>query len=189
MTDQERQKPDEETPVGSLTSVGALSLAAVTLSLITFPLAFNLGAYDVVFYQDVMKLVIAASTLLGLTFLGPNSHSRTTWMTRAALASLPAWFLAAAVVHGSTGEALDHAVFKVWLLVSTITSVPLTLKLLVQMFTPEVGQLRNRRLAALLALVVVVSGVGFVFGREHPRFLTCNDFSVAGSAEPEGCAK
>jgi hypothetical protein len=184
MTNQEISTPD-----GAVASGGAPALAAVTLSLITFPLAFNLGAYDAVFYQDIMKVVVAAATLLVVTFFAHDRHTRIVWITRAALASLPAWFLAAVVVHGSTGEALNHNLFKIWLLVSAITSLPLTLRLMVQMFTPEVGRLRNRRLAALLAVVIVVSGVGFVVGREHPRFLTCADFSIAGSAEPDGCAK
>jgi hypothetical protein len=168
---------------------GPLSLAAVTLSLVTFGLAFNLGAYDVVFYQDVMKLVVAATTLLVVTFVSPSGRSPTRWMTRVALASLPAWFVTAVIVHGSTGEALRQTGFKIWLALSALTAVPLTLELLVEMFTPEVRQLRNRRLAILVAVVVVVGAAGFVVGREHPRFLTCSDFAIAGAAEPESCAK
>ena len=43
--------------------------------------------------------------------------------------------------------------------------------------------------AIVVVLAVVVSGISFVVGRENDRFLTCADFSVAGSAEPDNCAK
>jgi hypothetical protein len=38
-----------------------------------------------------------------------------------------------------------------------------------------------------VALVAVVGAIGFIVGREHTRFLTCYDFSVAGASEPDDC--
>ena len=40
-----------------------------------------------------------------------------------------------------------------------------------------------------VALVAVVGILGFIVGRENDRFLTCSDFAIAGSAEPENCAR
>ena len=38
-------------------------------------------------------------------------------------------------------------------------------------------------------LIVVVAGIGFASGRHNDRFMTCADFSVAGSSEPENCSQ
>jgi hypothetical protein len=40
-----------------------------------------------------------------------------------------------------------------------------------------------------VALVAGVGIIGFVVGWQHPRFMTCADFAVAGASEPEGCAR
>jgi len=43
--------------------------------------------------------------------------------------------------------------------------------------------------AMTVMVVAVVGAIGFAVGREHTRFLTCYDFSVAGASEPEDCAR
>jgi cyanate permease len=81
-------------------------------------------------------------------------------------------------------------VFVVLLIVVAIVSVPVTLRLLVDLFVPEVAANRNRRLTlSMVALVAVVGLIGFAFGRNNDRYMTCADFAVAGAAEPDNCAK
>ncbi|MGI9622188.1 MAG: hypothetical protein ACR2PK_05060 [Acidimicrobiales bacterium] len=170
-------------------ALGGLSLAAVTLGLIAFPLGFNLGAYDVIFYEDVMKVVVAAMVLFAVTFFASNGRPLQTWLFRVVLVSLPLWFVAAAVFEGSTGEAMEKTGYQLWLAASLVISVPLTLKLMVDMFTPEVRRLRNQRVMILVAVVSLAGVIGYIAGHQHARLLTCNDFAVAGSSEPDGCAR
>ena len=100
------------------------------------------------------------------------------------------WLVAAAWVEGSTSAALDRPLFVVWIVLILLVSVPITLRLLIDMFMPELTAASSRRvLWSIVALAVVVSVIGFVVGRENDRFLTCGDFSVAGSAEPDNCAR
>jgi len=40
---------------------GALAVTCITLGLITWPLAFNLGAYGEVLYEDIFRVVVASS--------------------------------------------------------------------------------------------------------------------------------
>jgi len=175
---------DRRTRIG-----GPLALTAVTLGLITWPIAFNLGAYGEVFYSDVFSVVVASTILFVITFfIAPNS-ARSSWPVRAALIAPMLWLVAAAWVDGSTSAALDRPLFVAWMVLILLVSVPITLRILIDMFMPELTMAASRRvLWSIVALAVVVSAIGFVVGRENYRFLTCADFSIAGSAEPDNCA-
>jgi len=97
--------------------------------------------------------------------------------------------LTAAWVEGSTSAALDRPGFVVWMVLIVLVSVPITLRLLIDMFMPELADTEGRKiLGSIVALVVIVGAIGFVVGRENPRFMTCADFAIAGSAEPDNCA-
>lgn len=169
---------------------GALALTAVTLGLLTWPIAFNLGAYGEIFYDDIFRVVVAATILFVITLVRPAYPSPWIWVVRAALAAPMAWLLVAAWAEGSTSAALDRPIFIVWIVLILIVSVPLTLRMLIDMFMPELVAARGRKaLWSIFSIVLIVGAIGFVVGRENPRFMTCADFAIAGSAEPDGCAK
>jgi hypothetical protein len=169
--------------------LGPAMLAALTLSLLAFPVAFNLGAYDQVLYPDVFRIMVASLVLLGITFLAPAYQGPRLWLTRVALASPTVWALACVVVAGSTGEATGRPFFIGWLALIVVISVPVTLVMLLDMYNPGIRTERNRRILLWLTgiVLVVVSG-GYVAGAHNDRLMTCGDFAIAGSAEPSGCA-
>ena len=121
--------------------------------------------------------------------MNPVYPSPWIWLVRVALAAPMAWLLTAAWVEGSTSAALDRPGFVVWMVLIVLVSVPITLRLLIDMFMPELADTEGRKiLGSIVALVVIVGAIGFVVGRENPRFMTCADFAIAGSAEPDNCA-
>ncbi|MFW2333738.1 hypothetical protein [Ilumatobacter sp.] len=182
--------PPPARPAESRAYGGPLALAAVTLGLLTWPIAFNLGAYGEIFYTNVFQVVVASTILLVVAVVDDSTSSRWNWSVRVALAAPMVWLLAAGYLVGSTSEALDRPGFAVSLVVILCCSVPLTLRLLVKLSMPELSQAGSRRiLLSIVTLVAVVGAIGYLVGREHPRFMTCADFSVAGAAEPEGCAR
>jgi hypothetical protein len=169
---------------------GPLALAAVTLGLLTWPIAFNLGAYGEIFYENVFQVVVASSILFVIVIVNDVYTARWKWLGRLALAAPLVWLLTAAYAAGSTSAALNRPVFVVWLVVIVVVSVPLTLQLLVDMSMPELTRAGSRQVtASIVVLVVIVGAIGFLVGREHPRFLTCSDFAVAGASEPDDCAR
>lgn len=169
---------------------GPLALTGVTLGLLTWPIAFDLGAYGEIFYDDIFRVVVAASVLFVITLANPIYPSPWVWLVRAALAAPMLWLLTAAWVEGSTTNALNRPVFVVWMVLILLVSVPLTLRLLMDMFMPELTSAASRKiLSSIVALIAAVGAIGFVVGRENDRFMTCSDFSIAGSAEPENCVK
>lgn len=108
---------------------GALALAAVTLGLVAWPIAFNLGAYGEIFYTNIFQVVVASSILLVVAVVNDATTSWWNWSVRVALAAPMVWLLAAGYLVGSTSEALDRPAFVVSLVVIMCCSVPLTLRL------------------------------------------------------------
>ena len=167
---------------------GPLAVASVTLGLITWPIAFNLGAYGEVFYDDIFRVVVASSILFLIVVFSPPYSAPALWVVLAALASPLLWVLVSGYVVGSTSDAMTRPGFVVWLVLVAVVSVPITLRLLVDLFTPDVSRSGSRRLTtAIVFLVAVVAVVGFTAGWQNQRFMTCADFAVAGSSEPEDC--
>ena len=175
-------------PSSTLWVGGPLVVATLTVGLLTWPIAFNLGAYRVVLYDDIFRLLVASSILLVVVLINPAYPSPWNWVVAIALAAPLAWFVAAVALVGSTGEALDRPAFVVALSAILLVSVPVTLRLLVHLFTPELAEGRRMTLG-VVAVVAAVAIIGFVFGRHNPRFMTCEDFTIAGAAEPDNCAK
>lgn len=169
---------------------GPQAIASVTLGLLTWPIAFNLGAYGAVLYDDVFRVLVASTILAVITLVSPVYRRPWSWLVPASLAAPLTWFVAAATIAGSTTEAMRTPAFVVALAVIALVSVPLTLRLLVHLFTPELTRTGSRRLTlSIVALVGVVALTGFAFGRSNPRYMTCSDFALAGAAEPNNCAR
>lgn len=169
---------------------GVVAVASVTFSLLSFPIAFNLGAYDAVLYPDVFRAVVASFVLLCLNLRYPTYSGTRVWFTRVWLASPTIWFLCATLTAGSTGAAMSRPVFAIWLIVTIAVSVPLTLKLLIDMFAPEIGDRRDRQPAAWVAVIVgIVAVMGYLAGAFNDRIMTCDDFTLAGASRPSDCAE
>lgn len=167
---------------------GPVAVTSLALALITWPLAFNLGAYGTVFYDDIFTVVVSSSILVVLTVVYRPFGRVGNWVTGLALSAPLAWFVAAVVVNGSTSGALDRPFFAWVAVVILVVSVPLTLRLLFELFYPELtAPARHRQRLGLVALVAVVTLVGFVVGHNNDRIMECSDFVVAGSHAPENC--
>lgn len=182
---------ERETALRDRPSVGGpLAVASVTLGFVTWPIAFNLGAYGEIFYDDVFRFMVASSILFVIVALNPPYPAPAIWVVRAALVLPVVWVVAAGYLVGSTSEAMTRPVFVVSLVLVGILSVPVTLRLLVDLFTPDVSRSGSRRLTvAIVLLVATVAIVGFTAGWQNPRFMTCADFAVAGSSEPDNCSQ
>jgi hypothetical protein len=112
------------------------------------------------------------------------------WLIWAALAAPLLWFLTAAFVVGSTSDALERPGFVVWLVLIAVVSVPLTLRLLVDLFTPSWRAPATGEGPERSSPSSPPSGSSDSWSAgSTPRFMTCADFAVAGASEPEGCAR
>lgn len=169
---------------------GPLAVAAMTLGLLAWPIGFNLGAFGVVFYTDFFRVVVASTVLLLVVVIDRPYDSPWNLLAGAALALPVTWLVVAGFVVGSITEAVERAGFIVWLVVVLAVSVPVTLRLLVDMFLPDVSQSGSTRLVVgMAALALAVAILGLAVGASNDRFMTCQDFAIAGSAEPSNCSR
>lgn len=168
---------------------GPAALAVVTIALTTWPIAFNLGAYDAVFYQDVFQILVVATVSLTIVLVKPPYEGATLGFVRVALAAPALWFVGAILLFDSLGAAENNSVYALVGLFIAIVSIPTVLRVLIQMFTPELTLLGNpRMLSFAVGIVVLVAMLGFAVGRNNNYFLTCDDFKIAGSDQPPNCA-
>jgi len=161
----------------------------VTIALTAWPIAFNLGAYDAVFYQDVFQIVVVSTVAFAIVLVRSPYDGLALWFTRIALAAPGVWLTGAVVLFDSLGAAVNNVVYGLVGLVIAVVSIPTVLRVLVELFTPEVELIQNRRvLAFTIGIVALVAIAGFAIGRNNDAFLTCDDFKIAGSDQPTNCA-
>jgi hypothetical protein len=178
---------EESTDRGS--RYGPAAVATVTVALVTWPIAFNLGAYGEVFYDDVFRFVVAATVGLAIaTVLSPYAGRRR-WLTVGALAAPALWLALSVIFFDSTTAAASDPVFGVLALVAVVIAIPTVMKLLMDLFVPDLSSLENSRVAGFAgAIILLVAVAGFAVGANNDAFLTCDDFKVAGSDQPSNCA-
>jgi len=169
---------------------GPIAVATVTTALVTWPIAFNLGAYDAVFYDDVFKFVVAASVGVAVALVWSPYRGRELALRCAALGAPALWLVLSIIWFDSTAAAASDPVFGVLALLAALVSVPTVLKMTIDLFVPELGSVGDPRAVAFaLVVVVIVAVAGFVVGANNDAFLTCEDFKIAGADQPSNCAR
>ena len=93
-----------------------------------------------------------------------------------------AWLLP---VGGTTG--IYQVLF--WLgVVITVLGLPALAAFMVRLAIPTAERLRGSERWAAISVAALVMLASFVVGTQHPRLLTCDDFTVSGTFAPPGCS-
>jgi hypothetical protein len=163
---------------------GPIAVATVTTALVTWPIAFNLGAYRAVFYEDIFKFVVAATVGFVIALVWSPYRGRDLFIRCAALAAPAVWLFLSVLWFDSTAAAASDPVFGVIGLLAALVSIPTVLKMLVDLFVPQLGAENDLRAVGFAVATIVVAIAGFAVGNNNERFLTCDDFKVAGADQP-----
>lgn len=167
---------------------GPFGIAVVTISIVIWPIAFNLGAYGVVFYEDIFLFVVVATAGLAVSLLASPKTGGQRWYVNVALVAPLVWFALAATFTDSTADAATNPILGPLALATAIVSLPAALRLMIEMFVPGFRSYESRRLlVGGLVVLIGMAGAGYLVGANNDFFLTCADFKVAGSDEPENC--
>lgn len=155
-------------------------------SLYVWDVMFDLGAYNtVLFYREDAYLVLSTVALVGVVAVRSQVQER--WWVLAAFAPpalLLVYRLATPVKHpGGWLGAIGYVVA-----IMNMATLPLLVWLIGRMLAPEYFAVQGRRLRITLAVTLVgVAIAGFLAGHYNHRYLTCDDFAVAGHGRPENC--
>jgi hypothetical protein len=164
----------------------ATLLIAVASSSVAFMLAFNLGAYDEVFFDQIFTVWVTATIVfVGSIFskLPPNS-----WAPRLLLLLPSVWMLVAWINNPRQEDAGESAILWLTLLI-TVVALPFVAWLLVSTINPDFRDLPRSNKLTVGTAVVVFFAIGFFLGARNDVLLTCDDFKVSGNDLPSNCVQ
>jgi hypothetical protein len=163
--------------------VVAAALAGAALG--SWP-AFTLGVYGVIFFEQHLALWAAATS--AFIALG-CSRGPQVWRRPAVLAlMLPTlWIVLAWILPVGGTSGAYQALF--WLgVVITVLGLPALAAFLVRLIVPTAERLQGRERLAVAGVVATLMITSFVVGTQHPRILTCEDFTISGNHAPDNCS-
>ena len=166
-------------------------IAAVGLSTSTWNVAFNLGAYQTIFFRHLFATWLIVTVILLATFAIPARESPISWQGRLLLLVPNLTIITDFITHTGvvTGELPDFINTTLGTIV-ILLCLPYAVYVAVNVINPDVFHLRRFRFQiALAAILVTVFVSGFLFGANNHLFLTCGDFRISGEAEPANCLK
>lgn len=164
-------------------ATGAL---AVGTSAIAWWPAFTLGAWGIVFFEQLMLLWAVSTAAFIVVVIAGTREPVSRWRV-AALLVPTAWLVLALLTR--TGEETQlGSVARVIGTVITMVGIPAMAVLLLKVASSAAVDVRDRRsrLAAGVAVLVVVAA-SYGAGVLNANFLTCDDFVVSGNSAPPGC--
>ena len=170
---------------GTTAERATLLISAASAS-VAFMLAFNLGAFEEVFYEQLFTVWVIASIVFVASLvsdLPPNN-----WAGRLVLLLPTAWVLVAWVDNPRSADVGEDVVF--WLtVVVTVVALPFVAWTLISAINPEFVELPTSNKFAVGAAVLVFFAAGYLIGARNDSLLTCDDFTVSGNHAPSNCVK
>ncbi|MEV8273440.1 hypothetical protein [Microbacterium sp. NPDC077184] len=163
-----------------------VGVVMVGMSLAVWWPAFTVGAWEEIFYTQVLALW-AASTA-AFVFVLVERRPVGVRLLRAFLLLLPTALLVLMFIVNDDEEDLLIALVDIAAFLAVLIGLPFTLWVLTRIVWPDFAHDMSRRTKWLITLTVLgVAVVSMILGALHPYFLTCEDFTIAGNMPPEGC--
>ena len=164
----------------------ATLLISVASASVAFMLAFNLGAFGGIFFDQIFTVWVTSTIVfVGSIFsrLPPNS-----WPARLVLLIPSTWILVSWIDNPRNEDAGESALL--WLtLIITVVALPFVAWMLVSTINPDFRDLPRSNKLTVAVAVVVFSAAGFLIGARNDVLLTCDDFKVSGNDLPANCVK
>ena len=177
--------PEDERPI-STTPSRATGALAVGMSIAVWWPAFTLGAWGVLFFEQILTVWAAATAALLVVLFRRRAEGNR--LGRAAALLVPTLWLVLAVLFKRESflvpfiDALGVTV--------ALLGIPATIWVLARIIWPEFGEdLPISRRLIVIASVVFIAVASFVLGSNQSAFLTCEDFTISGNSEPLGCTR
>lgn len=171
------------------------AISAIVLSASISSAAFWYGVFGAIFFTHLLYVWAAATAALLASFFVPRMDTpavRLPWRGRFLLALPTVWLVLSAFIdiEAYRPESLSSWVLWVLALASAFLTLPYLLYVVIAAVVPDIDRLTHRTLrVALLGILVFMAVVGFVIGKNHRLFLTCENFKVGGHDIPQNCRR
>lgn len=181
--DDQPSSPETDVSRGTSADRAALLISVPSAS-VAFMLAFNLGAFDTIFFEAVFSVwVVSTLVLVGsLVSRLPPQHLG----GRLILLVPSLWFLAAWVTDPADEDIASNALFASTIFV-TIVCLPFIAWMLISIINPAFGDLPGKNKLAVLGAVILFASIGYLVGARNDVFLTCDEFKLSGNDLPDNC--
>ena len=170
-------------------------ISAMALSAAVSTSAFWFGVYGTIFFEELLYVWVAASAALLASFFVPRMDVpavKLPWRGRFLLGLPTVWLVLSAFIdiESYRPESLASGVLGLAALTSAFLTLPYLLYVIIVAVVPDIDRLTNAKLrVALLGIVALMGVAGFVIGKNHPLFLTCENFKIGGHDMPESCRR
>jgi hypothetical protein len=159
-------------------------LVTVASATVAFMLGFNVGAFGVIFFDQLLLVWVIATIVLVASIISdlpPN-----TWPRRLILLLPSLWLLAAWVDNAQDVSEGDRIVFFLTLGVTAV-ALPFVAWILVTAINTDFEELPRSNKLLVIAAVGIAIIVGFGVGARNDFILTCEDFKISGNDLPANC--
>lgn len=162
-------------------------ITLIATALATWTLAFNYGAYNTVFFRSLLAIWVLSSVVFLGTIILPK-HERPLGTAQLIGLLLPTlWVVSFFISPDRLGES-NYQIIDTIITFITMLSLPNLGYAILIITQGETLRLPLRMIFAMVLIVIAVFVAGFWMGANHPRFLTCQEFTVAGDFAPENCS-
>lgn len=168
----------------SSNEAGTFFTAILLLTLATWQISFNLGAYGEIFFQTTLTIwIVSVAALFGSLVIGRTEDGEVyaTWWGMVLLL-LPSLLMTSVL----WADAVPWLVTPLeW---GTLLSIPYIAFILVSVSAREALEIQDRRLFVWLVIgFVSLNLLSYVAGLNNAAFMTCDDFVRAGDEAPSTC--
>ncbi|GMQ86361.1 MAG: hypothetical protein BMS9Abin07_1935 [Acidimicrobiia bacterium] len=164
----------------------ATLLVTVGSATLAFMLGFNLGAFGVIFFDQLLLVWVIATIVLVASIV--SDLPPRTWPRRLILLLPSLWVLSAWVENAQDIANGDRVVFFLTLAV-TVVSLPFVAWILVTAINTDFAELPTGNKLMVIAAVGFALVVGFGIGARNDTILTCDDFKISGNDLPANCVE
>lgn len=164
----------------------AFGLVLVGMCVAVWWPAFTLGAWGDLFFDQQLTVWVAATAAFVVVLVQPRSAGRR-WPRLLAL-SIPTLWLALYFLDDNVDADLFTVIVSLFGLLVGIIGIPFTLWTLCRVLWPDLfTEFRVRARWGVAVVVLLMSVASYSLGAFQDRFLTCEDFSFAGTSLPPTC--
>lgn len=155
-------------------------------SLYAWDIAFSLGTHGTIFYYRRHELfVLCLVVVLSAVLLRDRVYTHP-WLVLLLLPPIALVLQELVVVHPGVVARTAERILSI----AALVVVPIVVRIVGGLLAPDYFHLPGRRTrVTVIAIIAIVALIGFLAGRANNRYMTCEDFIIAGDDPPKNCAR
>ncbi len=164
-----------------------LLVTAIGASVAVWDVAFWLGVHGTIFYNKLFTLWVSATAILLIALIVPKRDRFLNRWGIFALSTPTIWFFVNSATSAVNPSWIDELTWLLALATFALT-IPYILYILFQLVETDALELSSAYRNRLIAVVFIIALLGYFVGSNHPYFVSCDQFNIAGDSAPDNCA-